>query len=380
MCRARAGVLFCLLSSVLCSLAADGPLNPDDPNYLRRQYAWFQKQDAARQQQFRRLHAEFNQLPPEEQTHLTRVMQAYNAWLARLPDADRQRLLAAPTSAERLDEIKKIREREWVDTLPKPYRDEYAALEPDTRHEKVQQWRAEDAERREEWALAQRNWTENPPGKIPPVLQGEGLRALDAFVAHLSENLTDAERKTLDEARTESVDGGNYFAYPRQIVRLGDQHPIFPWKEVGPKDWKSLPDDVTESLRKQDQAHFDKPADFPKELRKVQGRWPEFAAELVGYCKSHDLTLPGQFGSARKSEMPAELVPAINSLEEKLRKQGESGKAELKALDDAQGKWPDYPRLLVELARKHLAPLPGWTLPGAQGFWDRHRLRVGMKK
>jgi hypothetical protein len=374
----RRGAVFCLLSSVLCTLAADGPLNPDDPNYLRRQYAWFQKQDPSRQQQLRRLHAEFTQLPLEEQAHLTRVMQAYNAWLAKLPDADRQRVFAAPTAADRLDEIRKLRERDWVDTLPKPFRDEYATLDPDGRHEKVQQWRTEDAERHEEWALAQRNWAENPPGKIPPIFQGDS-RPLEEFVAHLSENLTDGEKRSLEEARAE-VPNGNYFAYPRQIVRLADQHPIFPWKEVGPKDWKSLPDEVKESLGKQDPAHFDKIENLPKELRKAQGRWPEFAAELVAYCKGHDLALPNQFGAARKSEMPAEVIPAINLIEAQLRKQGEAGKAELKTLEDAQGKWPDYPKLVMELARRDKSPIPGWTLPGQSGFWDRHRLRAGPKK
>ena len=57
--------LYASLVTVLGATAAhDTPLNPDDPAYLRRQYAWFQAQDPARQQQLRKLHAEFQQLPP----------------------------------------------------------------------------------------------------------------------------------------------------------------------------------------------------------------------------------------------------------------------------------------------------------------------------
>src|SRR3954469_19406451 len=103
-------------------LAADGPVNTDDPAYLRRQYAWFQAQDPARQQQLRKLHNDFQQLPPEDQARLTRVMQAYNAWLAKLPEGDRQRVLTAPSPAERLEEVRRLREREWVESLPRPYR------------------------------------------------------------------------------------------------------------------------------------------------------------------------------------------------------------------------------------------------------------------
>jgi hypothetical protein len=362
----------------LCSVAADGPLNLDDPGYLRRQYAWFLKQDPARQQQLRRLHAEFNQLPVEEQIHLVRTMQTYNAWLAKLPESDRQRVVTAGSPGERLDEIRMIREREWVETLPKPYREQYAGLDPDARHDKVQQWRAEEADRREEWALAQRHWADNPPGKVPAIFQADA-KPLEEFVAHLSENLTAAERKTLDEARAE-IPNGNYFAYPRQIVKLADQHPIFPWKEVGPKEWKELPDGVKIALQTQDPAHFRRPADLPKELRRAQGRWPEFAVELVNYCKKNGLTLPEPLGGARKNEMPAEVISAVTSIESQLRKGGEPKKADLQLLEGSRGKWPDYPRLVAELARKEKVALPGWTLPGPAQFWERHRIRVGTGK
>ena len=127
------------LSAALAS--HDTPVNPDDPAYLRRQYAWFQVQEPARQQQLRKLHTEFQQLSPEDQAHLSRIAQAYNSWLAKLPESDRQQVTAALTAVDRLEEIKRIREREWVDGLPKAHRDEYATLDADARRVKVQEWR-----------------------------------------------------------------------------------------------------------------------------------------------------------------------------------------------------------------------------------------------
>src|SRR4051812_28698524 len=88
---------FIILAATAATAAHDVPVNPDDPAYLRRQYAWFQTQEPARQQQLRKLHAEFQNLEPDEQARQTRIMQSYNAWLARLPEADRERVTAAPT-------------------------------------------------------------------------------------------------------------------------------------------------------------------------------------------------------------------------------------------------------------------------------------------
>jgi len=371
--RVRALVSFCLLSSVLCLLvAADGPFNPDDPAYLRRQYAWFQAQDPGRQQQFRKLDAEFRQLPPEDQVRLTKVMQAYNAWLAKLPEADRQRVVAAPTSAERLEEVKRLREREWVESLPRPYREEYAALDLDARRQKVREWRAEEAERRDEWALAQKHWAENPGGKVPPVFENE-RPAIEAFAAHLRENLSESERKSLEDARAVFDESRLWFAYGFTLVRLADQHPIFPWTKVGPKDWKELPDEVRRKLPR--------PVDLPREVRRAQGRWPDFAVEVTAYCTRHDLSVP-PLGDCRKDAMPPEVVQVLGKWERELKKT-EAGRADLKALDEDQGKWPDYPRRIVDLARKHKQPLPGWTLPTPPNqpqFWERLRAARGKGK
>jgi hypothetical protein len=354
-------------------VAADGSLNPDDPAYIRRQYAWFQTQDPGRQQQLRKLDADFRQLPSEDQARLTRVMQAYNAWLTKLPDTDRHRVLAAPSAAERLEEVKRIREREWVESLPKPYREEYTALDADARRQKVQEWRSEEAERREEWALAQKHWAENPTGKVPAVFENE-RPAIEAFAAHLRENLSEPERRSLDEARAGFEESRLWFGYGFVLVRLSDQHPIFPWKEIGPRDWKDLPDDVRRQLPR--------PGEMPREIRKAQGRWPEFAVEVAAYGKKNNWTVP-PLGDCRKDQMPSEVVPVIDRLERELKK-SDAGRADWKALDEAQGTWPDYPRMIVDLARKYKQPLVGWALPTPPGqppqFWDRLRAAKGKGK
>jgi hypothetical protein len=372
---------FALYSSLFTVLAAtaahDAPINPDDPAYIRRQYVWFQAQDPARQQQLRRLHAELVDLGPEDQARLMRVMQTYNAWLAHhLSEPDKERVQSAPTAAERLEVIRELREREWVESLPRPYRDEYARLEGDARRQKVQEWRTEEAERKEDWVLAQRHWNEYPQGKVPQMFLNEGRGQIEMFVGHLRENLSEAERKELEDAHTGAEDFGNYFWYAREIVRLADLHPVLPGR-VGPKDFNSLPDPVKAYLRERD-PQFRKKGDDVRELRKFNGRWPEYAVELTRHCQKNNLKLPVPLGDCRKEDMPNEVKLFLDRALEPQLKKTDAGRAELDALSKAQGSWPEYPRMIMDLAKKYKMPVPGWTLPGPQQAWDR--LRVGKNR
>jgi hypothetical protein len=363
--------LYSLLVTALVGTAAhDAPLNPDDPAYLRRQYVWFQAQEPARQQQLRRLHAEFTGLTPDEQAKLAKVMQTYNAWLARIPENERKLVLAAPTAAARLEAVKQVREREWVESLPRTYRDEYAKLDGDARKQRVQEWRAEETERREEWILAQKHWGENQ-GRVPVLFQNETRPQVEAFVTHLRENLSDAERKELDEARTAADEFGNHFWYLREVVRFADLHPPLPG-HVGPKDFASLPKEVKDYLREKD-PHFRRKGDEVKELRKVVGRWPDYALELTRYCQKNSLKLPVPLGDCRKDQMPSEVVQFLDKVLEPQLKKSDSGRADLEVLNKTQGNWPEYPRMIVDLAKKYKLPIPGWTLPGQQQQWDKLR-------
>jgi hypothetical protein len=377
-------LLVTLYASLVTGLAAtashDAPLNPDDPAYLRRQYAWFQTLEPSRQRQLRELHEDFLALDERDQARLARVMQSYNAWLAKLPDeADRQRVLNAASAADRLDVVKLLREREWVETLPRPFREEYARLDEDARRQKVQEWRAEEAERREEWAVAITHWPEFQPGKVPAVFASPD-RQLETFLGHLRENLSETERRELDEARTAADDFG-YLWYGLTVARLTDRHPTLPGK-VGPKTFDALPKAIKDYLFEHDTKHF-RPAKGvapsgdveARQVRQAEGRWPEFAVELTRYCQKKGLVLPARLGDCRKAEMPPEVQEFLTkTLEPQLKREaGKGGKADLRALEEAEGKWPDYPRLIVDLARKYKQPVPGWTLPGPPQMWDKFR-------
>ena len=43
----------------------------------------------------------------------------------------------------------------------------------------------------------------------------------------------------------------------------------------------------------------------------------------------------------------------------------------MKRLDEAEGKWPDYPFAVMELAKEQNKPVPGTYLPGPEQFWEK---------
>jgi hypothetical protein len=367
----------------LVTAAAPGPretpLNPTDHDYLYRQHIWFQAQDPETQQRYRRLHAAYEALPADEQTHLTRVLQGYQTWLARLPDADRELVYAAPTGAERLAVVRRLREAEWVATLPAPYRKEYEALTDESaRRAKVAAWRAELADRREEWAVAQRNWPDFQPGRIPPALQVDPL-AMTRFVENLRFALSEEERRQLDQAEDASREQFIHYPFYWMVANLADAHPLCPGR-VGPKDFASLPPKVVKDLLSHGKVfkkRGDSVAPLPedsKDLRRSVGRWPDFAIELTRYCQRHGVTDLPPLGDCRESDMPQEVKDALKRLREQLKRQKEP----LDQLRALEGKWPDYPLKVVELCRKHQVPLVGWTLPGPQAPWDK--LKAGRAK
>lgn len=364
--------------------AQETSLNPEDPDYLRRQHAWFQAQEPSRQKQIVKLHLDFQDLDPDTQARFENVMKQYNTWLSRLPETDRQRVVAASSALARLEVVRQLREQDWVRTLPAPYRAEYAKLEDDARKQRLLEWRAEEAERNEEWSLALRTWDQFVPGKVPQLFMNEGRAQIEEYVRHLKENLLEYERKALDDSKANADDFGNYFGYALELVRLSDAHPILPGK-VYAKDFNSLPEPVREYLIKNSDRHFRKKGAIAKgeelkELRRAEGRWPEFSLELIKYAQKNKLTLPVPLGDCRKEQMPPKIIVFLDEKLEPLLRRSEPGRADLALLVGAQGNWPDYPRTILDLAKKYKLSVPDWTLPGQPQAWERIRLNRARAK
>ena len=368
---------------VLAGPTRETPIDTDDTAYLRRQFHWYQSLPPQRQQQLRQLNEEFHQLDSEEQTRLTKVMQNYNIWISKLPEADRRRVLDASSGEQRLNVVAELKERDWLDSLPKATREELATLDGTARYQRMRELHAEEAEQRAKWEVAKLHWADVKNNKpLLPMFTVEGRALLEVFVGNLRQQLSDAERKSLDEARLAVDEHGNYLVYAMEIVRLSDLHPLLPCKEIGPKDYNSLPLETRMFLEKNDPL-FRKKKGKEEELKTINratGRWPEFAIEITKHAQKNNLTLPKPLGDCTKDRMPDDVVLFMNKTFEPMLKKLPGGSVQLLALQKAEGKWPDYPRTLMEIAKQQKIPVPGWTLPGPPDMWDKFRVKSKPKQ
>lgn len=370
--------------------AGEGEINRSDPEYLRKQYAFFQSLRPSRQEQLRKLDADFHNLDRETQERLSKVLDRYNWWLSQLSPEDRRRVTAAETPSERLKIVREIRNREWIESLPEAYRMEYEdALAKSGRGramELIDKWRDEQRKRRDDWL--RETWLEGQSAeqakpKIPEWLQSdEVIRALNEYLKNLKTQIPASQRDRLEIYQDQKLQDIEWLRYLRLVVDLADRYPLIPGPQDGPRSYDALPKGVKDSLERADR-NFTKKKSLPQDLQKSLGRWPDFAVAVSNYAKANRIPLSEPIAPATRAEMPPEVQAFVDKLETVLRRQEKSERAnqaaaasrDLARLKDAEGKWPDYPRTIVDLAKQHRLPIPGWTLPGRNDAWDAFRIK-----
>lgn len=344
----------------------------DDVNYLRAQFKILQSLPPARQQQLRDLDRDLHALDAAAQDRLYKVMANYNYWLARLPADERRRIIEAATPDERLSLIQKVKDREWIETLPKAYRDKYANAEKGDRGRLLVMWREEQHERREEWQFVVRNWEDIKDERTPLAPPLEVRKQLDAYSLNLESQMLPSDREKLRKARDNMQEERGMFQYFRALLELSDRYVLLPGPLDGPRHFDALPKADRDALEKADKLFFKK-KNIPKELQGPQGRWPDFAIAVTDYAKQHGIVLPEPLGPNNKAAMPAEVRLFIDEkLEPVLQK---TDPVDLARLHKAERKWPDYPRTVMELAKQHKLVVPGWMIPGKADLWERYRTK-----
>lgn len=364
----------------------DGSSSSRDVRFLREQYALLQSLPPARQQQLRNLDADLHALDKETQDRLRKVLDNYNWWLAHLLEKDRKRVTDAATAHERLKIVEELKEREWIETLPKIYRDKYAKSNQVERIHDIKVWREEQRERHEEWLFVHHNWEEIKNDRFPSEFQAPDFRPqIEVFVANLEPQLPKVERERLRNSRKLLAEEGTWFRYLAAVVDLADRFPLLPGPQDGPRYFDNLPKSIKEALEKE--KAFSKKKNLPKDLNSTQ-RWPEFAIAVTEYARMHRITLSEPLGPINKAAMPLDvqvfvdktLEPTLKRLERSEKgEKADQAKLDLERLRKAEGKWPDYPRAIMEIAKSHKIPVPGWTLPGKPELWDRFRTKPQRK-
>ncbi|MDB5307620.1 MAG: hypothetical protein JWO38_1822 [Gemmataceae bacterium] len=354
------------------------PVEPEKPvgHQFDQLAKTFRELAPDQQEKMRELDHQLYELEPARRDRSVRLLESYAAWLYRLPDHDRKAVLSAPSAEKRLGVIRDVRNGHWVENLPAEQRKQLKSQPAAERAVLIAQWRAQEDFRREGWQSARAHWEFVRTGKPPWPFQDDRMKkeVLEfATAAYHPDDLkrcrlTTADRERLVEAIKESQEVGEkayWFPLGKVIYEFSKkpQYELLPEPANG-KPVVNYPDlDGWEAAQKL----FARP--LPKaKINPHIGKWPDFALEVLAELNRTKLagnTGSYHLGPCRAVDFKEDVRRVILDLQKK------STPAEAKALKDAEGKWPDYPRELARLARAHDMSVPGVMPPGPPSMWEK---------
>ncbi len=326
---------------------------------LLRHEALFNSLPAEQQAKIRRLDEQLQAEPPEVRDRLLHVLGEYVSWLTRLPAEDRQRILDAPSTAERLQAVREIKQRQWIESQPPSRLNAWRSANSSEQAALLERWRQEDRRRAEELADVRR-W--ETLGRLRVVENLPALEELGLFVnQHLLPMLSPEEKARLRPKEPEWR--RNPMNWLTTVLELSDRHPVLSLKPQY-LTRKELPEEYRRVLESP-------PSRIPaKEARQAvsrlpEGKWPDYPVAVSRLVQSWVGQLSVQLGPATASEISPQMVRFVESLSKEDR-------ARLKAVE---GRWPDYPLMLHTIAKERKLALPDLGLPGDPQLWERLRSR-----
>jgi hypothetical protein len=335
----------------------------------------FRQLNVNRQQQLRQLHAELQALPMQERSELQQTMEQYSAWVERLPEQARKKVLEAAPE-KRLEAVTDTLAKQHQDRLPEQKKSGLKQLAVTERLEFLQAYDDTQRSRQQEWQLAQRQWREMKElGDAPPwpfndekltkeideyirtVLGADPtklIQSLDKKADLPSEcRLTREEIIDLRRRREDAFKSQYWLTYGQLLLRLSRDHASLPRPKSGepvmrPIQIKNLP------VREAALAKF------------AVGKWPEFALDVARRNRlepKQTETLgparPEDFSDAIRDAMTRNLLPKLTT-------------DERKKLDGLLGRWPGYPEEVMKLAAAKNVSLPEVCLPGEPEKWKKY--------
>jgi hypothetical protein len=315
---------------------------------------------AAKRQELRQLDEVFHQLDPATQKRLWLAAQRYLSWLERLPDDQRRWIEEAGDSNERLERIKTVRQRQWIEHLPKGMQEELNKLPAAERSARVQKLRQQERRQR---GTGKPTFIAGSTPKRPAHLADFPVEVRTFVEKHLLPHLTAEEKQRLLEAE------GRWPEFPQTIKELAKRHPVLPSLLTPQKPithFEELPNKA--KVEAGSRTSWERRTEAWNRLRKVEGKWPEWALTF------HDLLTPKQRESMPPlgASRPEDFAPQVQTFIASTLKKDVT-QAEWRSLKRLEGKWPDYPNHLLELAAKHNLEVPGLSLPGPAELWNNAR-------
>jgi len=318
--------------------------NPEQYARLLSDLRSFYALPPERQAALRDIDAKIHSGSLTQQARAWGVLERYNEWLDGLSNDDRRRVLDAPNQSERLQIIRFLRDRDWVERAAPVIKLELAKLPADKRLERIRQLREQERRQRRLWDKSL-----PPSDNIPRPRSFEELPSeVQQFVSNeLAAHISPEAIGWLLAAE------GLWPEYPQRLMELTRAYVSYrPHPALGPiRGVRDLPNDLAKLYRaEKGRAAF-------KGLNQKQG-WPEFAFALERALRESKLPCP-ELGLCRLDQYP---LP----VQEFVRSQLAEHLPELRTLE---GKWPQFPDRLLELAKSKGLVIPGLMLPGPAKMW-----------
>jgi hypothetical protein len=341
----------------------------DPEHYARLQQDWraFQELPAERQESLRKLDRDLHAAEPAEQARLWRVLDRYVAWLDKLPEADRARIASAANAKERLKSVKEIRDRQWVSRLPKGQQDYVWKLKPEEQPREIARLRQADRVRRLEWFWSTHARDEAALKRARPTRIAEFPPEVQFyFWQTLNHLLRQQDRKRLQSAE------GHWPLYAQTLAQLVAENPFtlpgMPNRGTDgvlwPRYYRQLPKALQDALPLNPVKALEPKQ--RKRLNSASGKWPEYAVEFTKIARERKVVLPRQLGPSR----PEEFAPPVQKFIKDRLIANVFTKDEAAKLAAEEGKWPEYPKLLLQLTRSHRLVIPGMAVPANPEFWQ----------
>lgn len=302
------------------------------------------------------------------------MLAQHGEWLDQLRQRDPasyQAIKTAPSPAAKLTLINERRDMDLVAAQPPAVREQWEKLGRDAKAQLIARIRAEEREKHEQWVLAKRFWKELEGKKEMPCRLSDysGGKVKDYVENFLMPYLTKEEKSQLTSAE------GRWPDYPRTLVEIASKRPSALPTPNPPREFDQLPKPVQQRFQEAKKGGIEpkKPGVKPKLFKEIQNfKGPYFARHLVEIgLRENKVPLGHEYLACNylsllppmKKFIDAELVPAISDVPADQRK-----------FKDSEGRWPDYPETIQELAKKYKLDPPWHYLPEPERWkWDLYR-------
>lgn len=324
---------------------------PEHSARLQRDLHDFWALPEAKRQRLQQLDHALHQLDAKTQKRLWKVAERYSTWLERLPEEQRRQIEATQDTRERVQLIRALRERQWIDSLPRKVQEDLEKLPPEERAAQVVRLREQERQQRILW---KRPISAGAHPKQPARLADLPPEVKTFVEKQVLPHLTVAEKQKYHQAE------GNWPEFPRTVRELTKRHPVLPPLPPPHKPivrFEDLPQKA--KVEAGSKAAWERREDAWERLRRVEGKWPEWALAFHALLSAPQRQRMPPLGASRPGEFPAEVQTFLSkTLKPKVQPQ------EWNELRAVEGKWPDYPLHLLRLAEKHALEVPGMSLPG----------------